>query len=353
MVSEEQSNEIQDTEDTQDKTTASPGRLLKAGREKQRLSQQQVADKLFLKVEQIDDLENDRIDENTSVTFTRGYIRNYAKQLGLSQEEVIAEFDRLHTSAKQPAKLQSFSRRVAKQTHDDRWMMVTYAIVLTLLAGVVVWWYQQSENETLVEDVVTSADQSEEQASVPQATERSSITQRGSGDAVGSLSGQPANVAEPTTDTNADTDRPVTTSPAARVATDDESAETQTASPASADSEEPDGDTDTTDAPPAMPDALAERESDSNDAAGNEPAAVDMVFRFADDCWVNIEDSTGEAIAYGIKQAGRVMEISGVPPVEVTLGAPDNVEITVNGEAVDMSVYPGGRTARFSLPIQD
>ena len=346
MVSEEQSKQIADTEDTQDVTTASPGRLLKAGREKQGLSQQQVADKLFLKAEQIDDLENDRIDEKTSVTFTRGYIRNYAKQLGLSQEEVIAEFDRLHTSAKQPAKLQSFSRRVAKQNHDDRWMMVTYAIVLTLLAGVVVWWYQQSENETLVDDT-GSVEQREPQASSPDSNASSAAQDTNFNDEIESLSGQQPDTTEPAMDEIEESNMSVSSSQTPDAAVEDSVSELPPTSNSSRDSNEPAGDTTNESSNPAA-------ETDSSIVSNGDGAApVNMVFRFADDCWVNIEDSTGEAIAYGIKQAGRVMEISGVPPVEVTLGAPDNVEITVNGEAVDMSVYPGGRTARFSLPIQD
>ena len=76
-----------------------------------------------------------------------------------------------------------------------------------------------------------------------------------------------------------------------------------------------------------------------------------MTFTFDDDCWVNIKDATGEAIAYGVKQSGRVMEIQGVPPVAVTLGKPDNVRISVNGDPVDITAFQNGQIARFSLPM--
>ncbi|GGW86471.1 RodZ domain-containing protein [Alteromonas halophila] len=351
MVSDEQPKEIQDTEDTTETSTASPGRLLKAGREKQGLSQQQVADKLFLKAEQIDNLEQDRIDEKTSVTFTRGYIRNYAKQLGLSQEEVIAEFDRLHSSSKQTAKLQSFSRRVAKQNHDDRWMMVTYGIVVLLVAGVVVWWYQQSGNDNLVESAPEST--------VAQRSESPSDTASGSQP---QRSDEPLSAVPERTDSLPDADRGAPSQDTDTSSAPEAGMDNDTLPSAQSSSEEKPGDLPATvasqeaqtEAAPDLADSQPrESVTESGTAGSGESAAIDMVFRFADDCWVNIEDGTGEAIAYGIKQAGRVMEISGVPPVEVTLGAPDNVQITVNGEAVDMSVYPGGRTARFSLPIQD
>ena len=139
MVSEE--NASQEVTSQQEKSTPSPGALLKERREALGLSQQEIASKLFLKTFQINDLENDVIDEKSSVTFTKGYVRNYAKQLGLPSHDVIEAFERFHNQSEVPSsdKLQSFSKRVAKQTHDDRWMMVTYIILLIIIGGVVLW----------------------------------------------------------------------------------------------------------------------------------------------------------------------------------------------------------------------
>ena len=70
MVSEQEQNT--DVQETNDAPQASPGKLLREGREAQGLSQQDIANKLFLKASQIDDIENDRLDDNMSVTFTKG-----------------------------------------------------------------------------------------------------------------------------------------------------------------------------------------------------------------------------------------------------------------------------------------
>ena len=114
MVSEENAN--QEVISQQEENTPSPGAMLKARREKLGLSQQDIADKLFLKSKQINDLESDIIDEKSSVTFTKGYVRNYAKQLGMNSHEVIEAFERYHNQTSVPSseKLQSFSKRVAK-----------------------------------------------------------------------------------------------------------------------------------------------------------------------------------------------------------------------------------------------
>ncbi len=330
MVSEEQQPNAEQHTDTP--AAASPGKMLREGREAQGLTQDEIASRLFLKASQIDDIENDRLDDSMSVTFTKGYVRNYAKQLGLDSQTVVAEFERCHDTPRSSANLQSFSRRVAKQAHDDRWMMVTWVIALLLLAGVVAWWYQQSDDTQLGQEQTT--------VDTPEATNEAS--ERDS-DTVQPLGGSGQIPVNETRRNDADTDTGNSSTPAETDSPADTSS--QLTSPQETEAQG----TDATDQA-ASATTPASVESDSQ---GGQTQPIRMAFTFGEDCWVNIQDATGEAIAYGVKQAGRVMQIEGVPPVEVTLGAPDNVQITVNGEPVDMSSYQNGRTARFSLPIQE
>ncbi|NDV92764.1 DUF4115 domain-containing protein [Alteromonas sp. 345S023] len=338
MVSEE--NAAEENNSPSQENTPSPGQMLRERREALGLSQQQVAEKLFLKANQINDLEEDRLDDNASITFTKGYVRNYAKQLGLDSAAVIAAFEQKHVKADPPAKLQSFSRRVAKQTHDDRWMMVTYLILLLIIAGVVAWWYQQPSDDTQPEEsIVSSVKEEASSTPIPSATSVGGISTSGANDTLGApdsvdssstpLAGEsdqaPANNNEIQSAGNEDVEQ-ATNVP-------DES-NNVTALIAQSDDNRVDLDTVT-----------------RTSAAESDLPPISMTFTFDDDCWVNIKDANGEAIAYGVKQSGRVMEIQGVPPVEVTLGAPDNVRISVNGEPVDISAYQNGRTSRFSLPI--
>lgn len=301
----------------------SPGQVLREAREEQGLTQQAIADKLYLKVGIIDDLEQNRIDDSTSVTFFKGYVRLYAKNLGLNPEEVLTLFNQYHTTPKPPAKLQSFSRRVAKQAHDDRWMMVTYGIAVVLIAGVVVWWYQQPANDSNELPAVTQSTQNQS-ASTPARSgpqPESVVTRSDEGSASAVITEE------------ADTEVPV--QPSQQNVTEDTSSPVDTLSNESVDT---------------APLAKEEASSQAMPEAG-EPVA--LVFNFSADCWVNITDSSGEAIAYGIKAAGYKMQVSGLPPFEVTLGAPDVVQISYDGEAVDMSGFDPTRTAKFSLPMQE
>lgn len=301
--------------------TPSPGQVLREAREEQGLTQQAIADKLYLKVGIIDDLEQNRINESTSVTFFKGYVRLYAKNLGLNPEEVLILFNQYHTTPKPPAKLQSFSRRVAKQAHDDRWMMVTYGIAIVLIAGVVIWWYQQPANE--------SKDQPDEptgtQSQPAIATSRPQPVTDGM---------SPNKTAVSATLRGNEPDSALATAPITQANDSQESDETE------AGSDEP-----------AVSVSESLNEAPMEDLSADAP--VEIVFKFNADCWVNITDASGEAIAYGIKASGYEMQLSGMPPFEVTLGAPNVVQISYNGEAVDMSGFDPTRTAKFSLPMQE
>lgn len=321
-------------------TAPTPGEMLRDAREKAGLSQQQMADKLFLKLKNVVDIENDHLDEAMSATFQKGYVRMYARQLGIQEAPVIDSFNRLHTVTRPPARLQSFSKRVAKQAHDDRWMMVTWIMLLLLVVALVAWWYQQSDGLTF----------SEPSAEKEAATTRSESPQ--AADPAVSESAQPSlSAAEEASDTAIETaaaeTNPEDTAPLhADIQPEGDQPEADVSDVAESAPEQSSGDMTGVDDASAAGD-----NAETTDITG--AATVELVFTFAEDCWINIEDATGEAIAYGVKASGRVMPVSGQPPFKVTLGAPDGVSITYDDEAVDISAFQVGRIARFTLPMQD
>ena len=339
MVSEE--NASQEVTSQQEKSTPSPGALLKERREALGLSQQEIASKLFLKTFQINDLENDVIDEKSSVTFTKGYVRNYAKQLGLPSDEVIEAFEHYHNQSEVPSsdKLQSFSKRVAKQTHDDRWMMVTYIILLIIIGGVVLWWYQQPGDDTATDSSLIESVKEEAIAKARSPEPESSISDDETSIGAVSMSGD--NSTRNAQDTSSAPSSALSNSPSNLTSRDGLDNGAISAPP----SEINDSNNLT-----ALVSSMTEEED--ADLSLNETAApISMTFTFSEDCWVNIADATGEVIATGVKQQGRVMDIQGIPPVAVTLGAPDNVRISVNGELADITSFQNGKIARFTLPL--
>lgn len=89
-------------------------------------------------------------------------------------------------------------------------------------------------------------------------------------------------------------------------------------------------------------------------AAEPEPEAQllpdQLEMRFSANCWVDVVDAEGNRVAYGTKQAGYVMQLTGKAPFVVTLGNPGVVQISYNQQPFDMSALPAGRVAKFSIP---
>jgi cytoskeleton protein RodZ len=305
------------SEDLQEQPQISPGLLLKSAREALNLSTQNIADKVHLKNSLIQDIETDTYDQNISLTFIKGYLKLYAKQVGVKEEAVIDAFDKLKMQKKEPAKLQSFSKRLAHQAHDDKLMIVTYLIVGLVIALVVIWWFQQSDSASPVGVTSTSANTS--------LTKNIEIDLQ---TPVDSDILPPEGSFEPQTDA-------VDQSLIAESNNVTESPNELMGQEALSEFEL---------SPSRQPRLAQESQS-------LEP--VELVFTFKSDCWMKLTDGTGEDVAYGTKVKDRVMAVSGVPPFSVILCSPEAAEINYAGEFVDLSGFRAGITAKFILPFTE
>jgi cytoskeleton protein RodZ len=84
--------------------------------------------------------------------------------------------------------------------------------------------------------------------------------------------------------------------------------------------------------------------------AGADPGAVALRFVFEEECWVNVRDATGRQLMFGLREAGRIDERTGVPPISVILGRYPGVRVSVDGrrfEVPDAAV--SGSVARFEI----
>ncbi|AVH31116.1 RodZ domain-containing protein [Vibrio fluvialis] len=287
-----------------------PGTLLKEKREALGLTQKQVADRLRLRVTIIQNIEENNFDSDLVATFTRGYLRSYAKAVGLAEHLVLDAFEESVTPEPQEQTMQSFSKKTKREKHDSRIMTITWIILLVIIGMSSLWWWQNNEQDTLKPDQGTEAVSAvADQAAAP-ATEEV----------------QPEfNTIEPT------------------------QAEAQSdAQP----SEEPTGDEMAMEDPaPAQEEAVVEPQTTPAAPAGAEATSGDLLtMNFSSDCWVQVKDATGKTLSTGIKKAGETLNLRGQKPLQVILGAPEGVSVTFASEPVDLSGYTSGKVARFTLP---
>ena len=296
------------TELTEDIEVIGPGVMLADARAKMNFSVEEVAESLNFRVCQVKDIEADCYDKSIPETFTRGYLSNYAKLVEVNVEDVLSSYDALGVAKQQGAEMQSFSKITEKQAEHSRVMWLSYLIVLVLIALTIMYYFQDANNQktTLITDIQTVINSDNE----------SDIDKE-----VDLVTNQPTPLA---------VEAAVAASTRENESVDFISTENTGTNTLLADN------------------------TQKSAASQNEPLnvlpAVRAIFTFAGDCWVNIQDGTGERIAYGIKKAGYVMELNGKPPFNITVGKPELVAINFNGQVVDMSKYNSGNIAKFILP---
>ncbi len=74
-----------------------------------------------------------------------------------------------------------------------------------------------------------------------------------------------------------------------------------------------------------------------------------LLLRFAEDSWLEINDTQGKRLYMGMAKAGQIKTVDGEPPFKVLLGNAPAVTLEYNGEVYDHSMYDKKGVARFSL----
>jgi cytoskeleton protein RodZ len=271
-------------------TQPSLGQTLKIGREAAGVSLEQLAKILKLSVLQLQHLENDEHHLLGPATFVKGYAKCYCREFNLDSATVMALFPENQETVKK-SKMQSFSKRTEKEAHDSRLMLVSYIILAIAIGSSALWWWQNS----------------------------TPLNQQTATKPVIDLS------AQDTTQTQSQA-----------VNTDDEQIELI-----------------------QLEDNVPETPVQMREEVTVEPEKQDqnglstVIMMFNEDSWVEIHDGEGEKVAFGVKKAGYEMTVTGTPPFSVVLGKHQVVEITLNGEAIDISDFPKNRLAKFNLPLAE
>lgn len=357
-----------------------PGKQLAQARAAQGLTQQEVADRLHLRITSIQAVESDSLEQGVSVTFSKGYVRLYAKLLNMPPEPLLEAYNRLHAKENQPAKLQSFSRRVSREAHDHRWNMVSIVVFLLVAGSVVVWWvdregYFRDSGKNISEAFDSLLSSENEDGTSDTEADLSVLDPDGSDgsdnyDNIVKQDAGPAILEEEAAGLASDVSEAIEQSDIVLDGIQDQASQALDAIDDGQDElnnvlDDPNSDDASPTVAPAPVASTTSNGRQADPSRGdivegvftedgyriNADGTVEVSFTFKDDCWVSVKDGDGEIMAIGVKTKGRVMVVSGIPPVSVILGAPQSVEIDFGGLAVDMSVYPGGESARFTLPV--
>lgn len=353
------------------------GDMLRGARAAQELSLEEVAAELRMEEGMLRALEEHRFEALGAPVFAKGYLKQYAQRLGLSTDDVLAEYYRIA----EPRDVRIEPSRVIK-LRDERQITIWIVAVLLLavLSGLLyLWWAGQPVVTTSVDLRGTAG----EVGSRPQSSARDAdgasapagATVRSGGARNASTeppvpdvrSGEPAAQAVGRRESAAAPgDEPASAVPlsAARdqaaprdqaaVPSREPSAVPRMAGSSAAQTLQPERPavTQTRTAAPGSPEAetsSAERTGAAASAATDGPT-LRVVLEFREDSWVEATDAEGRRLFYGLGRAGGRANVIGVPPIDVLLGNADGVELEVGGEPYAVPrTGRQGNVARFTL----
>ncbi|EHR1014716.1 cytoskeleton protein RodZ [Vibrio parahaemolyticus] len=300
------------------------GTLLKNKRESLGMTQKQVADRLRLRVSVIEDIENNRFESQQVATFTRGYLRSYAKFVGLDEKVVLVALEQTADvkPKEQEIEMQSFSRKTKHEKHNSRIMLLTWVIAIVIIGISAAWWWQNQQENSLAQvvaeaNVETSQPSADEIADIDLMTEEELIASTPTELAASNNTASESSINAAQTDevVPAETEESATEATKEPVAVIEAAEEVQEASP-------------------VVPEGMTL-----------------LTMKFKADCWIQVKDTNGKTLVSGTQKPGQDVELTGKAPFKVILGAPEGVTMTFASEPVDLSGYTSGKVARFTLPL--
>jgi len=291
-----ENEDIKDSVESAEIIAAGPGDLLAAARKKLKFTKADIARQLNLSPSVIEQLESNEYIEQIPDAFIRGYLRTYARAVEIDEEKIVAIYTQnigleivrnYYVPSKDIAPVKS-----QIGSHMLWFKVLSLVLIITLL---VLGWmaFSQSNN-----DNTASADST----TLPVINESNDKTVAEADKQAKEIVLEVQNETEKSTAVDNTGIKHVS----------------------------------------SQPEIIVQDTTASS-------VEAELEFTFVDDCWVQVTDSNDEVLAVGIKPSGRRFSVNGVAPINVVLGKPRAVSLQYNNELVDLSIYPSGQIARFTL----
>ena len=308
--------------------TVLPGERLRRAREEKGLSQEEACKHLRLSTSYMRALEQDDYDRLPEAPFIKGYLRNYARFLGLPAEELARQFQQRVDEMRQD------EREREQAALDDapsnrEWRLPALAVLAVVLLVAVGWWLwprdELSAPDPAVDDGGRGGEEAFDSPAPPEAPEP----------------------AMPETNQPSDPVRDSLQPPSERGGDGQQGAEPPS-------NQSNDG---SSGGEPASRPELAEQ-TPQNQASQTELAAApgedgidSLTLEFSRVCWIKVVDASGATLTQGQQNAGGSVNLDGEAPFRVTLGDAAAVSaVRVNGSAVSLPSQRSGDVVRVTLP---
>ncbi|MBH3420947.1 helix-turn-helix domain-containing protein [Pseudomonas gessardii] len=312
-----------------------PGETLRQARESNGWSLEDVALKLNLTTSSLGNLENGAFDKLPGHTFARGYIRAYAKLLGIDQAILVQQFDQFTGTDSQGSNVHGLGRieEPVRVSHTIL-RIVSLLLLIAVIGGGFIWWQDQTSLRS--KDLISNA---LEHVEVESADGTTQIHPLDEPEDQAVAQGQAA--PETPLDLQAGQPPAEAGSEAAPAAVAPAPAAPVTQAPVTAAQV------------PVIPAPVAPAAPTVAAPAAQAPAGVAgdgrLLITYVADCWTQVTDGNGKVLFSALKRKGDTLEQVGKPPLTLRLGFARGAQVAYNGQPVDVAPFTSGETARLKL----
>jgi Uncharacterized protein conserved in bacteria len=289
------------------------GARLRAAREAKGWSAQDAGSRLRLMSRQIEAIEAEDFSRLGQPVFARGFVRNYAKLLGLDPDELLEQMTTVKASRVQETENLPFTP--SQEFWKSPWVLGgIFAVIAAVAVPAGLYWWLTSDEEAppapAVEQPVPPAP--------PPAPQ---------------VEGQP-----PATPAAPETGQPAATVPDA-----EQSAPAQSPAPAPRATVSGAAQAAAAVAPQAKPEPVAAP------AAAAPAPTTDLRLQFDEISWVQVRDSRGRIVHSGLNPAGSFADVVGKAPFYLVVGNAEKVRVLYKGKAIDLKPFTSVNVARLTL----
>ncbi len=316
-----------------------PGSRLAKARAAANMTVEEVAANLNLTLGVVEALERDETEALPAPVFVRGYIKNYARLVGLRGDELVAHYESVRTPDV-PLELRPRPASEAPRVHrgiSPRALLIALAVAIGV--GLAAWWWSQG-GRLDIGQLTGSATPSPAPAALPRVAVPATpvfpepaprplsdpLPTERSEPATATLQGAPASQLG----TASETPMPPAGEPSAALPTASEPAGVP--------------------APVTEPVPVAVPAPAPVPAA---PASHTLSLALSDDVWVEVVDGQGTRLVFDVLRAGTRREISGKGPFLLLFGKAGAVRVELDGRRVDHAAFESKGIARFVLDDQN
>jgi cytoskeleton protein RodZ len=329
----------------------SPGRRLRLQRQARGLEIERIATQLHLRPDRVEALEQDRYEDLPGPVFVAGYIRNYARLLGIDPQPLIEAYRHATPGIEPPVR--HVTPAPVREIGSGHILvrLISLALLAAVIGMLVFWW----QNRADLLPAPYAETEGEAETGVPG-------SELSAGLGLDPVQVEPEESADavPMLPIGGTADTPDTGDDASALPPEPGDARIEPAAVLTAESAPTGVDQDADATGPSAVDAAAQAPEAPEMTESPEPAAPEgaetataasreIELSFSGPCWIDVRDAGGGSVLIGEMAKGDQRVLQGNPPFSFVIGNVTATTMTVGGEPFDLVERSRGNVARFKL----